>query len=130
MLNQGAVLSSTASSVLARELNIRVADSVVSRQCISTAKGLFLRTQVAVHLLLLGVVDRILVPCQVVRSREDGVAGLASARIDAIAAVRSGLAVEQAGSHADVVVVLLLLLLTSTSQCVRLPVTLALVLLE
>lgn len=110
-----------------------MAHPVVSRQCIGTAKGLLLRTQVAVHFLLLGVVDRVLMPGQVVRSREDGVAGLAGAGVDAIAAVRSGLAVEQAGSHAAVVVVLLLLLLlllTSTAQGVRLPVTLALVLLE
>lgn len=115
--------------MLAREFNVGVAHPVVPRQCISTAERLLLCTQVAVHFLLFGVVDRVLMPGQVVRPREDGVARLAGAGVDAIAAVRSGLAVEQAGSHAAVVVVLLLLL-TSTAQGVRLPVTLALVLLE
>jgi len=89
-------LSSTASSVLARELNIRVTNSVVSRKRISATKRLLLRTQIAVHLLLLGVVDRILVSCQVVRPREDGIARLARAWVDAVTTVRSGLAVKQA----------------------------------
>lgn len=118
-------LSSTASSVLARELNIRVTDSVVSRQRIGATKCLLFCTQIAVHLLLLSVVDRILVPCQVVRTREDGIARLARAWVDAVTAVGSGLAVEQARGHTHVVVVW-----PSTCKSVRLPVALTLVLLQ
>jgi len=118
-------LSPTASSVLARELNIRVTDSVVSGQCIGATECLLFGTQIAVHLLLLGVVDGILVPCQVVRPRKDGIARLARAWVDAVTAVGSGLAVEQVRSHTDVVVVW-----PRTCKSVRLPVALTLVLLQ
>lgn len=112
--------------MLAGELNIRVTNSVVSRKRISATERLLLGTQVAVHLLLLGVVDGILVPGQIVGPREDGIAGLASAWVDAVTAMGSGLAVEQARGHPHVIVVWP----SSTGKSVRLPVTLTLVLLQ
>lgn len=118
-------LSSTASSVLAGELNIRVTNSVVSRKRISATECLLLGTQVAVHLLLLGIVNGILVPGQVVGPREDGIAGLASAWVDAVTAMGSGLAVEQARGHTHVIVVWP----SSTGKSVRLSVAFTLVLL-
>lgn len=118
-------LSSTASSVLAGELNIRVTNSVVSRKRIGATECLLLGTQVAVHLLLLGVVNGILVPGQIVGPREDGIARLASAWVDAVTAMGSGLAVEQARGHPHVIVVWS----SSTGKSVRLSVAFTLVLL-
>lgn len=114
-------------AVLARDLDFGVADAEVSGKSIGAAEGLFLGTQLATHLLLARIMDRIFVARQVVRPREDGVAGLASARVDAVAAMGTSLAVEQGRSH------------TTADRCgswanarqsVRLPVSLALVLLE
>jgi len=56
---------------------VRVNDSEMSGERIVPAERLLLRTQRAVDLLLPGVVDRILVPREIVRAREDGVAWLA-----------------------------------------------------
>jgi hypothetical protein len=65
----------------------------VARECVVARKRLFLDAQCAAHLLLARVVDRVLVPGQVVGPREDGVAGLAGRGVDALALVRPRLRV-------------------------------------
>jgi len=66
---------------------IRMAHSEVACKGIVPTEGLLLGTQVTAHLLLACVVDRILVSCEIVRSRENGVAGLAGRRVNALALV-------------------------------------------
>jgi len=58
---------SSAPSVLSRELHVGMAHPVVPRQGIRSAECLFLGAEVAPHLLLAGIVDRVLVSRQVVR---------------------------------------------------------------
>lgn len=65
----------------------------VSGESVVAREALLLGADVAVYLLLAGVVDRILVSCKIVGSREDRVARLACGRVGAVAAVRSGLGV-------------------------------------
>jgi hypothetical protein len=57
----------------------------MSCQCIVSAERLLLGAQRTVHLLLPGIVDGVLVPGQIVRSREDGVARLARRWVDSLA---------------------------------------------
>jgi len=64
-----------------------MAHSKVACEGIVPAEGLLLCTQVTAHLLLARVVDGILMAREVVRSREDGVAGLARRGVDALALV-------------------------------------------
>jgi len=59
----------------------------MSCQCVVPAECLFLGAQRTVHLLLPGIVDGVLVPGQIVRSREDGVARLARRGVDSLALV-------------------------------------------
>lgn len=59
-VTSGSVTS--ASAVLARELNVRVTDAVVPSECVGPAKRLFVGAHVAPHLLLARIVDRVLVP--------------------------------------------------------------------
>jgi len=66
---------------------IRVNDSEMSGERVVPAERLFLGAQRTVHFLLPGVVDRVLVPGQVVRAREDGVARFARRRVDSLALV-------------------------------------------
>ena len=64
---------------------IRVHHPQMSGESIVPAERLLLGAQRTVHLLLAGVVNRVLVPRQIVRPREDGVARLARRGIDALA---------------------------------------------
>jgi len=66
---------------------IRVHHSQMSGEGIVPAERLLLGAQRTVHFLLAGIVDRVLVPGQIVRSREDGVARLARRWVDALALV-------------------------------------------
>ena len=64
---------------------IRVHDSQMSGESIVPAERLLLGAQRTVHLLLAAVVDGVLVPGQIVRPREDGVARFARRWVDALA---------------------------------------------
>jgi hypothetical protein len=74
-------------------VNFRVNDPHVPSQNIIAGERLFLGAQIAPGLLLTGVVDRVLVPRQVVWSREDRSAGLACLRVDPVAPVGTSLRV-------------------------------------
>jgi len=92
----------TTPALLSGKFDVGMADTVVTGECICTAECLLVGAEVTSHLLLTCVVNRILMPCQVVGPGEDGIARLARARVDAVATVWSCLAVQQAGSHASV----------------------------
>lgn len=97
------IASATSATSLHFPLYIGMHDPHVSGKGIVSAEGLLLTTVLASHLDLLTVVDGILVACQIVRSREDGVARLSGGGIDACALVRASLRVSglQGGrSHA------------------------------
>jgi len=64
---------------------IRVDDTQMAGEGVVPAERLLLGAQRTVHLLLAGIVDRVLVPGQIVRPREDGVARLARRWVDALA---------------------------------------------
>jgi len=66
---------------------IRVDDTQMAGEGVVPAERLLLGAQRTVHLLLAGIVDRVLVPGQIVRPREDGVARLARRWVDALALV-------------------------------------------
>lgn len=87
-------------TVLAGKFHVGMADTVMPCQCICAAERLLLGTQVAPDLLLAAIVNRVLVPCEVVRSGEDSVARLASARVDAATLVGPVLRVHQLRRHA------------------------------
>jgi hypothetical protein len=57
----------------------------MSGKCIIPAERLLLGAQRTVHLLLAGVVDSVLVPGEIVRAREDGVARFAGRRVNPLA---------------------------------------------
>lgn len=78
---------------LSGEINFRVHDPHVPRQRVVSRKRLLLGAQVTADFLLARIVYRVLVPGEVVRPREDGVARFARRRIDALAFVWSRLAV-------------------------------------
>ena len=78
---------------LPRLRNLRMHNPHMPRQRIIPRKRLLLPTVLAPHLPLCIVVDRILMPGQIVRSAKDRIAGLACARIFACALVRAGLGV-------------------------------------
>jgi len=80
-------------AVLAGEVDVGMDDAHVAGQSIASAERLLLRAEVAADLLLLPVVDGVFVAREVVRPGEDGVAGLAGARVDSVAPVRTGLRV-------------------------------------
>lgn len=82
-------------AVLAGEFQVRVADTVVSGKRIGAAECLLLGAHIAPDLFLPCIVDGTLVSGQIVGSRENRVARLASARVDALAFVRSCLRVQQ-----------------------------------
>jgi len=63
----------------------------MSSQCVVAGESLFFRAQVTSDLLLAPIVNGVLVPRQIVRPREDRVAGLARAGVDPITAVRTSL---------------------------------------
>lgn len=111
--------------MLSRELQIRVTDAVMPGKRIRAAKRLLLGTNVATDLLFAPIVNRILVSCQVVGPREDGVARLASAGVDAFAFVRPSLRIEEVARCCG-----RNLWPAQTSQTMRLSMTLALVLLQ
>lgn len=71
-----------------------MAHPVMSGEGIRTAEGLLFGAKITSYLLLAGVVDRVFVTCEIIRSGEDSVAGLACARIDPIAAMGTSLAVD------------------------------------
>lgn len=79
--------------VLARQLDIRVADAVMSRKRIGPAKRLLFRTEITPDLLLPRIVDGIFVPSKIVRAGKDRVAWLSRAGVDPVAAVGAGLRV-------------------------------------
>jgi len=81
------------SAVLPREVNFGVHDAHVPRERVAARKGFFLLAERAARLLLADVVDRVLVPREIVRPREDGVARLSRSWIDALALVRPRLRV-------------------------------------
>ena len=57
---------------------VGMADAEMSRQGVVPAESFFFGTQVTTHFLLASVVDSIFVACQIIRSRENGIARFAS----------------------------------------------------
>lgn len=112
-------LSVSSPALLAWPVDFGMNHTHVSCQSIVSAEGLVLVTDVTAHLLLPGSVDRMLVPCKIVRPRKDRVACFACRRVDAFALVRASLGVAERGVAADKV----------AARCC-LPVCLALVSLE
>ena len=95
----GSLASSTTLSV---GLDFWVDNTHVARKRVVARKGLLLTTHRTPHLLLAVVVDGVLVACEVVRPREDGVARLVGGGVDPRALVRSRLGVtghESSGCH-------------------------------
>ena len=82
------------------ELDIRVAHAVVPSECVRPTERLLVCTEVTPYFLFPGVMDRVFVPRKVVGSREDSVAWLAGTRVDAVAPMRAGLAIEKTRRHA------------------------------
>ena len=81
-----ACLHSLVSAPALREVDvIRVDDTQMAGEGVVPAERLLLGAQRTVHLLLAGIVDRVLVPGQIVRSREDRVARLARRGVDSLA---------------------------------------------
>lgn len=79
-----------------------MAHPVVSCECVCTAKRLLLIAEIAPYLLFACVVDRVLVPREIVGPRENSVTRLASTRVDAVAFVRTSLAAEETRRHAHI----------------------------
>ena len=78
---QFASIMSTATSA-SRQLNVfRMHHSQVPRERVIPAEALLLGAQRTVHLLLARIVDRVFVSREIVRSGEDGIAGLSRRRI-------------------------------------------------
>jgi len=82
-------MRSAPTPMLAWKVNVRVTDTEVPGQRIVAAEGLLLGAQVAAHLLLARVVDRVFVAREIVGPREDGIAGLASRRVYTLTAMRT-----------------------------------------
>ena len=80
-------------SLLARPVHFGVHHTHVSGQCIIATEGLFLSAEMASHLLLARIVDRILVPSKIVGSGEDRIARLACSRVDPLTLVGTSLGV-------------------------------------
>lgn len=121
----------SSTTMLPGKLDVGMANSIVSRKRIRAAKSLLLSTQIAPNLLLAAIVDRVLVPCKVVGSREDGVAGLACTRVDAVALVGPVLSIEELRRHAVSAMPHLHVCPASTcAKAMCLTMTLALVLLQ
>ena len=99
-------------------------DSVVPGKCVSTTELLRICANWTTDLPFLGVVDSILMPCQVVRPRELCVAWLARAGVDLGALVRSVLSLDTYRPG------YLRSISTASPQPMCLPVALPLVLLE
>jgi hypothetical protein len=57
----------------------------MSCQCVVPAERFLFGTQRTVHLLLPSIVDRVLVPSQIVGPRENGVAWLSRRRVNSLA---------------------------------------------
>ena len=88
------LISGTASpAVLAREVNFGMHNAHVPRQSVAAREEFFFLAERASRLLLADVVDRILVPREIVGPREDGVARLSGPGVDALALVRPRLRV-------------------------------------
>lgn len=81
--------------LLPRPIHFRMHHSHVSRKRIVARKGLFFRAQMTPHFLLARIVDRVLMPCQIIRPREDRVAWFARRRIDSLALVGASLRIAQ-----------------------------------
>jgi hypothetical protein len=79
-------------SAILSYVNFWMLNAQVPRECISARNGVFF-VEIVVSLLLVRVVDRVLVPSEIIRPREDGVARLSRPWIDALAFVRPRLQV-------------------------------------
>lgn len=82
------VMISSTTPVFAGEVDLRMDDSHVSGQSVIARERLLLYAKGASDFLLACIVDCVLMTREVVRSREDGVAGLASGGVDALTFVR------------------------------------------
>lgn len=87
------VVVPSAAPVLSREVYLWMDHSHVPGESVIPGKRLLLGAERTSDFLLAGVVDCVFVPCEVVRPREDGVAGLARRRVDTLALVWASLAV-------------------------------------
>ena len=84
-------------SLLARPIHFGVHHTHVSGQCIIATEGLLLSAEMASHLLLARIVDRIFMSGKIVGPREDRIAWLASRRVDPLTLVRTSLRVAKRG---------------------------------
>jgi hypothetical protein len=89
--------TASAFAMLAWELYLGMADSIMSRECIRSTEGLLLCAEVTPNLLLLRIVYCVLVPSKIVWPRENGVARFPSTGIYPFALVRARLGVENGG---------------------------------
>lgn len=71
-----------------------MAHTIVPGECISATERFLNCAKIALDFVLSLIVDSVLVPSQIVGTRKDGVARLASARVDAVATVRTSLTVQ------------------------------------
>lgn len=93
--SKGLSIAAAPTSTLGEIHMVWVAHAEVPCKGVVPTERLLLRAQVTAHLLLARVVDGVLVPCEVVRPREDGVARLPSRGVDALALVGSFLGVAE-----------------------------------
>jgi len=86
-------LVASASPLPARELDLRVTDTIVPSESIGTTECLLVGAQVTTHFLFSCIVYSVLVTGKVVWSREDSIAWFPGAWIDTIAPVWTSLTV-------------------------------------
>ena len=86
-------IRTTPAPVLTRKVHLRMHDTHVSRQSIIAREGLLLYAERAADFLLAGIVNSILVTGEIIRTREDRIAGLAGCGVDALTLVRPRLGV-------------------------------------
>jgi len=94
--SQTLLLVTSSSPMPARELDLRMAHTVVTSESVGATKCLLVGAKIAAHLLLPCVVDSVLVTGEVVRSGEDSIARFSGAWIDAVAPVWPSLTVQKA----------------------------------
>jgi hypothetical protein len=91
--SESSIMVSSAPAMLSRKVHLWMHNAHVPRQCIVARKSLLLGTQCTADLLLAAVVNRVLVPGEIVRTGEHSVAWLAGCGVNALTFVRTRLRV-------------------------------------
>jgi hypothetical protein len=87
------VACTASSTMLAREINIRMNDTHVPGESVAPGEGLLLVAKRTPDFLLADVVDRVFVSSEIIRTSENGVARLPRRRIGSLTLVRACLRV-------------------------------------